>query len=134
MGFVRGFGLKSGAIASTVAHYSHNIIVVGVDDGDLYGAILRLKEINGGFVIVDGGRVISELPLPVAGLMSNLDAEEISKRIRALKEAARRLGCRVRDPFMTLSFLSLPVVPRLKITDHGLIDSERLRVVSLFLD
>lgn len=134
LGFVRGFGLKSGAMASTVAHDSHNIIVVGVDDRDMYSAILRLKEINGGFVIVEGGRVVSELPLPVAGLMSNLDAEEISERVRALREEARRLGCRVRDPFMTLSFLSLPVVPRLKITDHGLIDSEKLRVVSLFSD
>ncbi|MEM2733681.1 MAG: adenine deaminase [Candidatus Bathyarchaeia archaeon] len=134
LGFVRGFGLKSGAIASTVAHDSHNIIAVGVGDGDIYTAILRLRDMNGGFVVVDGGRVISELPLPVAGLMSNLDAEEISAKIRDLRETTNRLGCRIKDPFMALSFLSLPVIPKLKITDYGLIDSERLVVVSPFLD
>ncbi|MEM1586243.1 MAG: adenine deaminase [Candidatus Bathyarchaeia archaeon] len=134
LGFVRGFGLKSGAISSTVAHDSHNIIVVGADDMDMYRAILRLREINGGFVISNDGRVIAELPLPIAGLMSNLDAEEISMRIKALREEARKLGCRVRDPFMALSFLSLPVVPKLKITDYGLIDSERQEIISLFAD
>lgn len=134
LGFVRGFGLRSGALASTVAHDSHNIIAVGVDDRDIYEAILRLKETNGGLVIVNGGRVLSELPLPIAGLMSNLSAEEIAEKITVLREDAGKLGCKIKDPFMALSFLSLPVVPKLKITDHGLIDSEKLRIVSIFLD
>ncbi|MEM1515504.1 MAG: adenine deaminase [Candidatus Bathyarchaeia archaeon] len=134
LGFVRGFGLRSGAIASTVAHDSHNIIAVGIDDRDIYRAVLRLREMNGGLTVTHDGRVLAELPLPVAGLMSSLDAEEISIKIRGLGEAAKRLGCKVRDPFMALSFLSLPVVPKLKITDYGLIDAERQRIVSLFLN
>ncbi|MCX8171748.1 MAG: adenine deaminase, partial [Candidatus Bathyarchaeota archaeon] len=132
-GFVVGFGFKGGAMASTVAHDSHNIIAVGVEDDDIYRAILRLREINGGFVIVDDGKVVAELPLPVAGLMANLEAEEISQRTEALEEAALNLGCRVKSPFIALSFLSLPVVPKLKITDHGLIDAENLKVVDLFV-
>ncbi|MEM1543925.1 MAG: adenine deaminase [Candidatus Bathyarchaeia archaeon] len=133
-GFVKGFGLKSGAIASTVAHDSHNIIAVGASDLSMYRAIMRIKEINGGFVIVDGGRVIGELPLPVAGLMTTLDAEDIARRMERLEEETSRLGCKIRNPFMALSFLSLPVVPKLKITDYGLIDAERLEIVSPFID
>jgi len=132
-GFIVGFGLKSGAIASTVAHDSHNLIAVGASSQDIYRAILRLKEINGGLVVVEGGRVLAELPLPVAGLMADLDAEEISQRIEVLEETASSLGCRVKSPFTALSFLSLPVVPKLKITDYGLIDAENLRVVDLFI-
>ena len=132
-GFVIGFGLESGAIASTVAHDSHNIIAVGADSRDIYRAILRLREINGGFVVVDDGRVLAELPLPIAGLMADLEAKEISQRTEALEEAASKIGCRVRSPFTVLSFLSLPVVPKLKITDYGLIDAENLRIVDLFV-
>ncbi|MEM2322534.1 MAG: adenine deaminase C-terminal domain-containing protein, partial [Candidatus Bathyarchaeia archaeon] len=132
-GFVIGFGLESGAIASTVAHDSHNIIAVGADSRYIYRAILRLREINGGFVVVDDGRVLAELPLPIAGLMADLEAKEISRRTEALEEAASKIGCRVRSPFTALSFLSLPVVPKLKITDYGLIDAENLRIVDLFV-
>ncbi|MBS7607203.1 MAG: adenine deaminase [Candidatus Bathyarchaeia archaeon] len=133
-GFVTGFGLKGGAIASTFAHDSHNIIAVGTNDSDLYRAILRIKEINGGLVIVNGGKIFEELPLPIAGLMANLEAEEIAEKIRALEIAASNLGCKIKNPFMAMSFLSLPVVPKLKITDYGLIDAESLRVVSVFVD
>lgn len=133
-GFVTGFGLKSGALASTFAHDSHNVIVVGVDDRDIYKAIWRLKEINGGFVIVDNETILGELPLPVAGLMTTLSADEISRRIQMLEEIAIELGCKVKAPFTALSFLSLPVVPKLKITDLGLIDGEKLKKVNLFID
>jgi len=133
-GFVKGFGLRSGAVASTVAHDSHNIIAVGVNDKDIHRAILRLKEINGGFVIVDGGKVLYDLPLPVAGLMTPLEADKVAEEIKSLETFAAQLGCRIRNPFIALSFLSLPVIPKLKITDYGLINAEELRVVSLFVD
>ncbi|MEM1553193.1 MAG: adenine deaminase C-terminal domain-containing protein, partial [Candidatus Bathyarchaeia archaeon] len=133
-GFVRGFMLRRGAIASTVAHDSHNIIAVGVNDNDIYRSILRLREINGGFVIVDGGKVAAELPLPIAGLMADLEAEEIAQKTENLERAASNLGCKTKSPFMALSFLSLPVVPKLKITDYGLIDAEKLKAVDIFVE
>lgn len=133
-GFVRGFGLKSGAVASTFAHDSHNIIAVGVDDREIYRAIWRLREIDGGFVIVGDGLILEELPLPVAGLMTTLSAGEIAEKLRMLEEAAVKLGCEIENPFAALSFLSLPVIPKLKITDLGLIDAEKLKIVDLFVD
>jgi len=133
-GFVRGFGLKSGAVASTFAHDSHNIIAVGVDDREIYKAIWRLREIDGGLVIVSNGLILEELPLPVAGLMTTLSASEIAEKLRMLEEAAVKLGCEIENPFTALSFLSLPVIPKLKITDLGLIDAEKLKIVNLFVD
>ena len=133
-GFVRGFGLKSGAVASTFAHDSHNIIAVGVDDREIYRAIWRLREIDGGFVIVSDGLILEELPLPVAGLMTTLSASEIAEELSMLEEAAVKLGCEIENPFTALSFLSLPVIPKLKITDLGLIDAEKLKIVNLFVD
>ena len=133
-GFVRGFGLKSGAVASTFAHDSHNIIAVGVDDREIYRAIWRLREIDGGFVIVSNGLILEDLPLPVAGLMTTLSASEIAEKLRMLEEAAVKLGCEIENPFTALSFLSLPVIPKLKITDLGLIDAEKLKIVNLFVD
>ncbi|MCD6465550.1 adenine deaminase, partial [Candidatus Bathyarchaeota archaeon] len=133
-GFVRGFGLKSGAVASTFAHDSHNIIAVGVDDREIYRAIWRLREIDGGFVIVSDGLILEELPLPVAGLMTTLSASEIAEELSMLEEAAVKLGCKIKNPFTALSFLSLPVIPKLKITDLGLIDAEKLKIVNLFVD
>lgn len=133
-GFVTGFGFKSGAIASTVAHDSHNIIAVGVNDHDIYKAILRLKEINGGFVIINGGKIVEELPLPIAGLMAALEVNEVAEKTKSLETVASQLGCKIKNPFMALSFLSLPVVPKLKITDFGLIDAEKMKVVDLFID
>lgn len=133
LGFVRGFGFKSGAIASTVAHDSHNIIAVGVKDHDIYRAVLKLKEMNGGFVAVDNEKILAELPLPIAGLMTNLSAEKISSRMEELNRVAAKMDCKIKNPFTVLSFLSLPVVPKLKITDHGLIDTEKQRIVSPFV-
>ena len=132
-GFVKGFELIEGAIASTVAHDSHNAIAVGTNDSDLCRAIDRLREMNGGLVILNEGKVLGELPLPVAGLMSTLEAAEVAGKVRKLKETCATLGCKLRNPFMTLSFLALPVIPKLKITDHGLVDVEKFEVVNLFV-
>jgi len=133
-GFVMGFGLKEGAFASTVAHDSHNIIAVGTNNEDLYKAITRLSEINGGLVIANRGRILEELPLPIAGLMTTEDASKISRKMESLEEEASKLGCKVKSPFSALSFLSLPVIPKLRITDYGLVDAERSKIVELFID
>lgn len=133
-GFVMGFGLKEGAFASTVAHDSHNIIAVGTNNEDLYKAIMRLSEINGGLVIANRGKILEELPLPIAGLMTTEDASKISGKMESLEKAFSKLGCKVKSPFSALSFLSLPVIPKLRITDYGLIDAERSKIVELFID
>ncbi|MEZ5796791.1 MAG: adenine deaminase [Paracoccaceae bacterium] len=128
-GFVQGFGLQRGAIASTVCHDHHNIAVVGADYADMALAANRLGEIEGGFVVVDGGRVTAEIALPVAGLMSLLPFEEVRDRLVALRAAARDLGVVLEEPFLQLAFLALPVIPHLKITDHGMVDVDRFEVM-----
>ncbi|MEM3538321.1 MAG: adenine deaminase [Nitrososphaerales archaeon] len=132
-GFVKGFGIKKGAIASSIAHDSHNIIVVGVNDKDMCLAVNRIKEMGGGIVAVDDGRIIGELPLPVAGIMSNWKAENIVVNLKRLHEEVLKLGCSLDAPFMTLSFLALPVIPELKITDYGLVDVRRFDFVDLIV-
>lgn len=132
LGFARGFGLKHGAIASTVAHDSHNIIAVGVEDADLKQAVLEIKGMKGGLVVVAGGRVLASLDLPIAGLMSDKPARDVAKGVRAAIEAAGSLGCRLRNPFMQISFLALPVIPELRITDKGLVDVARQKLVSAY--
>lgn len=134
LGMVRGMGLREGALASTVAHDSHNLVVVGVDDRDILLAARRVEAMGGGQVAVKGGEVIAELPLDVAGLMSTLSLEEVAARVRMLREAAARLGCHLREPFMAMSFLALPVIPELKMTDRGLFDVGSFRHVALFGD
>ena len=131
-GFVKGFGLKSGAIASTVAHDSHNMIIVGTNDEDMYKAAVELVKSQGGKVIVDKGRVLSKLPLPIAGLMSNEKFEFVIDKCKELKEAAKQIGCKLLDPFMTMSFLSLSVIPELKITDKGVVDVMKSEFVDIF--
>ena len=121
-GFVHGFELKRGAIASTVCHDHHNIAVVGADYDDMALAANRLAEIEGGFVVTEGGKVLAELALPVAGLMSLLTFEEVRDRLVALRDAAKSLGVMLEEPFLQLAFLALPVIPMLKITDRGLVD------------
>ncbi|MFN3576512.1 MAG: adenine deaminase [Tabrizicola sp.] len=128
-GFVRGFGLRKGAIGSTVCHDHHNIAVVGVDHADMALAANRLIEIEGGFVVVEGGRVLAELPLPVAGLMSLKGFEAVREDLVALRAAARSLGVTLEEPFLQLAFLALPVIPHLKITDHGMVDVNRFEVI-----
>jgi adenine deaminase len=128
-GFVRGFGLQRGAIASTVCHDHHNIAVVGVDYSDMALAANRLGQIEGGFVVVEGGRVLAELALPVAGLMSLERFEVVRDGLIGLRAAARSLGVTLDEPFLQLAFLCLPVIPHLKITDHGMVDVDRFEVI-----
>ncbi|GHE03426.1 adenine deaminase [Defluviimonas sp. 20V17] len=128
-GFVRGFGLKAGAIASTVCHDHHNIAVVGVDYDDMALAANRLGEIEGGFVVVQGGKVVAEVALPVAGLMSLEPFEAVRDALVRLRAAAAGLGVVLEEPFLQLAFLALPVIPHLKITDHGMVDVDRFEVI-----
>jgi adenine deaminase len=131
LGFVRGFGLESGALASTVAHDAHNIVVVGMNDHDMARAVVRLSETGGGVVVTEGRGVRAELPLQVAGLLSTAPLDEVLERSRACVDAARKLGCTLHSPFQTLSFLALSVIPSLKITDRGLVDVDRFELVPL---
>lgn len=133
LGLVQGFALRRGALASTVAHDSHNIIVVGASDEDMHIAVEELVKMGGGQLVVEKGQVLASLPLPVAGLMSDRPLEEVHRLSQGLRQAARALGCRLPDPFMTLSFLALPVIPALKLTDLGLVDVQEFRVVPLFV-
>lgn len=129
-GFVRGFGLVRGAIASTVCHDHHNIAVVGTDYDDMALAAQRLSEIEGGFVVAQGGQVRAELALPIAGLMSLKPFEEVQSDLIALRKAAQDLGVTLEEPFLQLAFLALPVIPHLKITDHGMIDVDTFEVIA----
>jgi adenine deaminase len=131
LGFVRGFGLKSGALASTVAHDAHNVVVVGVKDDDMLRAVRRLSETGGGVVVIEGGIVRAELKLPVAGLLSDASLEDVIQSSRACVEAARALGCELASPFQSMAFLALSVIPSLKITDRGLVDVDRFELVPL---
>ncbi|NYS24335.1 adenine deaminase [Rhodobacteraceae bacterium 2376] len=128
-GFVQGFGMTRGAIASTVCHDHHNIAVVGQDYADMALAANRLGQIEGGFVVVADGAVLAELPLPVAGLMSLDPFEVVHQRLIALRSTARSLGVTLEEPFLQLAFLALPVIPHLKITDHGMVDVDRFAVI-----
>jgi adenine deaminase len=131
LGFVRGSGLQHGALASTVSHDAHNIVVVGVSDEDMALAVTRLAELGGGIVAVEDGTIRSELPLPVAGLLADAPLEEVIERSLACNDAARALGWSGATPFLTLSFLGLSVIPSLKITDRGLVDVDRFELVPL---
>jgi adenine deaminase len=131
-GFVKGFNLKKGAIASSVAHDSHNIIVAGTNDTDMKAASDAVIKMGGGLAASCDGKICSALSLPVAGLMSNEPVEKICEKMKSLISAAHYLGSSLDDPYMTLSFLALPVIPELKITDKGLVDVGRFRIVSLF--
>ena len=130
-GFVHGSGLQRGALASTVSHDAHNIIVVGMDDDDMSRAVARLGELGGGIVVVDGGEVTAELPLPVAGLLADAPLAEVIEKSLACNDAARGVGWSGATPFLTLSFLGLSVIPSLKITDRGLVDVDRFEIVPL---
>jgi adenine deaminase len=131
LGFVRGFGLRSGAIASTVAHDAHNLVVVGVKDDDMLRAVRRLTDTGGGVVVVDSGIVKAELKLPIAGLLSDAALDEVISASQACVAAAHSLGCRLPSPFQTMAFLALSVIPSLKITDRGLVDVDRFELVPL---
>lgn len=130
-GFVRGLGLKHGAIASTVAHDSHNLICAGMSDADMLCAMLALKQKGGGWIVVAGEKLLAHLSLPIAGLMSDQPAAAVVRSVEYLHGAARELGCALSAPFMALSFLALPVIPHLKLTDKGLIDVDKFAPIDL---
>ena len=131
-GFVKGFNLKCGAIASTVAHDSHNMIVIGTNDADMYAAAVALIKCKGGKVVVKDEEVISELPLPIAGLMSDRDFDYVVNKCEELNKTAHSIGCKIEDPFMTMGFLSLPVIPELKVTDKGVFDTNKFDFIDIF--
>lgn len=133
LGFVRGFGLKRGAIASTVGHDAHNLAVLGADDADMLAAARALADAGGGQCAVENGRVLALLSLPIAGLMSDQPADTIIAQQHTLHEATRALGCPHADPFMPLSFMPLPVIPKLKLSDLGLVDVEKFEIVPLIV-
>jgi len=131
VGLVRGFGLRSGALASTFSHDAHNIVVVGMDDQDMARAIGRLTEIGGGVVVVEDRGVRAELALPIAGIISDAPLAKVVEASRGCIDAAAKLGCTLPSPFQTMAFLALSVIPSLKITDHGLVDVDRFELVPL---
>jgi adenine deaminase len=131
LGLVKGFGLKRGALATSVAHDSHNLVVVGASDEEMRKAAEEVEKMQGGFVIVDQGAVKTSLPLPFAGLISVETAETVSSQMENLTQAAREMGVILDNPFLTLSFLTLPVIPELKLTDKGLVDVSEFRIIPL---
>ncbi|MEM0084177.1 MAG: adenine deaminase [Candidatus Methanomethylicia archaeon] len=134
LGFVRGFGLKRGSLASSISHDSHNIIVVGVNSSDMAYAVRKIIELGGGIAIVKDNSLLGCLPLPIAGLMSDEDVYSVSNKLLELNKIVMDIGCKLKEPFMTLSFIALPVIPELKITDKGLIwhntDTGRMEFVN----
>jgi adenine deaminase len=132
LGLVKGVGLKRGAIASSVAHDSHNIVVIGTSDDEMRAAVAAIAEMDGGKVAVANGEVQAACPLPVAGIMSDQPLEKVCGQVEDVTEAARSLGCALPNPLMTLSFLALPVIPSLKLTDRGLVDVGKFDLVPLF--
>jgi adenine deaminase len=133
LGFVTGFGLQRGALASTQAHDAHNVVVVGVDDGDMAAAVNRLIELGGGQAAVHEGRVLAEVPCPIGGLLSDRTYETVASEVTAMARVARDLGTTLPSPFMAMSFLALSVIPELKITDRGLVDTVKFELVPLEL-
>ncbi len=131
-GLVKGFGIKTGAVASTVAHDSHNIIVVGVSDEDIARAVVRINKIGGGIVVIKDGKPLEELELPIAGLMSERPLLVVAEKTERITRAIKELGSSLDDPLMTLSFLALPVIPKLKLTDRGLVSVDTFDYVNLF--
>ncbi len=134
LGLVRGFGLRRGAFGSTFSHDAHNVVVVGISDADMARAVARLAELGGGLVVVDGGEVTAELPLPIAGLMSDRPLRDVIAASEATVAAVHALGSDVASPFQSLAFLALSVIPRLKLTDRGLVDVDRFELVPLATD
>lgn len=132
--FISGFHMQRGAVASSIGHDSHNIIVCGVTDRDMLLAVQQVAFIGGGIAVASSGQVVGSLPLPYGGLMSDLSVPEVAVRLDELGKTMRdATGCPLDDPFMTLAFMALPVIPKLKVTDFGLIDVEKFQVVSLFI-
>jgi adenine deaminase len=134
LGFIQGIGLGAGAMAGTVAHDHHNLVVIGADDASMLAAARRVSEIGGGLALALGDEIVAELPLPVAGLMSDQPVEEVRRAYDALLDAARSQGSELHDPFMAMSFMALEVIPALKLTDQGLVNVKAFDFVDLFVD
>jgi adenine deaminase len=134
LGLVRGFGLKQGALASSIAHDSHNVITVGVNDRDLFRSVEEVRAMGGGIAVTSDGKILARTPLEVAGLMSREPLEKLVEQLSEVNRAASSLGCAIPEPFMSLSFLALPVIPELKLTDMGLVDVKKFSLVPLFVD
>ncbi len=132
-GFIHGFGLKHGAIAGTVAHDHHNLVVIGVDDASMRRAVEAVVEMGGGLAVVNGDQIVGMLSLPVAGLMTEIPLERVRREYDVLIQKAQELGSKMPDPFMAMSFMALEVIPKLKLTDVGLVDVEQFKVVDLFV-
>lgn len=130
-GFIRGIGLKSGAIASTVAHDSHNMIIIGTNDEDMLFAAQELIKSQGGKIVVQNGKVLAKAELPIAGLISDKSIDEVKAECHNLAKAVKTIGSTLDDAFMTMGFLSLPVIPELKITDKGLFNTNTFSFVSI---
>lgn len=133
LGIVKGLGLKKGALASSVAHDSHNVICAGCNDADMFAAVKCVEEMGGGLAVAADGKILAKLELPIAGLISDRSLGEVASRWEVVRLTAQELGCRAAEPFMTLSFLALPVIPELKLTDRGLFDVRRFEHVPLFV-
>ena len=129
LGLITGFGLKKGALASSVAHDLHNIIVVGTNDADMLIAVKEIEQIQGGLVVVEDGEVLATLPMPVAGLLSDQPLEVVVAGLEKLQKIAIDLGVVLPSPFATLSFLTLPVIPELRLTDLGLVDVNDFKLI-----
>jgi adenine deaminase len=134
LGFIQGIGLQAGAMAGTVAHDHHNLVVIGADDDSMLLAAHTVAELGGGLAVVAGGAVQAALPLPVGGLMSDRPIAEVRAAYDRLRAAAAALGSPLYDPFMAMSFMALEVIPKLKLTDIGLVDVQKFAPVDLFAD
>ncbi|MCX8182890.1 MAG: adenine deaminase [Crenarchaeota archaeon] len=134
IGFVKGFGFKNGAVASTVAHDSHNMLIIGMNDGDMALAGNTLAEVGGGMIAVENKAILALVELPIAGLMSDKPVQEVAAKVEKLSEAWMQLGCTMTHPFMTMSLLALPVLPELRITDKGLIDTVNFKRTGLIIE
>ncbi len=133
LGYVRGFGFGEGAVASTVGHDSHNLLVVGMNEKDMALAGNTLIECGGGMVAVKDGEILALLPLPIAGLMSPEPVEDVDKKVQTLEAAFKELGCTLISPFMTMALLPLPVLPELRITNRGLVDTVNFEFVDVII-
>ena len=129
LGLVMGFGLKRGALASSIAHDSHNIVAIGTSDEDIFAAVKEIERLQGGLVVAAEGKVLSSLALPIAGLLSDEPLEVVVAKLEKIKQLARDLGTTLAAPFATLSFLALPVIPELRLTDLGLVDVNAFKLV-----
>ncbi len=133
LGFVQGFGLKSGAIAASIGHDSHNLVTLGATDQCMWAAAQAVNDMDGGIAVVDAnGKILASIALPIAGLMTDSKPEDVAQALLHLKAATKQLGCKLDEPFLQMSFLALPVIPALKITDFGLVDVNKFEVVSMF--